>query len=201
MNTISLLTRKFKETRTKDEYKRIADMLIYIRTFNYNKKINEKVVLDVLTILNDGFENGQTLDEIIGFDDKYFIDEIYMSLNKKPYKIFSPKIIGNIILLIFFEIFFTSIEIYKEIFDFKFLFLRILIYISLLAVTFHYEYIYKHSLYEKEKKKKYKKIDMFLYMFLETCLWLNMYRIFEFKYYMLMYLISLYIPIIFSFKE
>lgn len=201
MRTTSLLTRKFKEIRPKEEVDRIKDMLNYIRTSKYPKKVNENVVLDVLILINDGFENGQSLDEIIGNDDKKFIDEIFLNLNEKQYKIFSPKIIFNIILLSLLEILISVMEYDKGIFDYKFLLLRVIIYIAIVGLTFHYEYYFKHYVYDKDKKRKYKYIHMAFLSFFYTLFYFSIFRIFEFKIYMLLYLLPGYFSIQTSFKE
>lgn len=69
---------------SKEDYKRIDNMITYIRSYEFGSdKETEKISLDILYMIEDGINNGQSLDEIIGMDDKEFVDEIFKNFKDK----------------------------------------------------------------------------------------------------------------------
>lgn len=148
--TIRKFREKFANTRTIKEIEKIENIVKYINSFNYPEKVKNDVLFDVLSMLNDGFENGQNFDEIIGDNHKEFVDEIYRNLNKRPYFI-NPKIFYLIIVLPLVDVIMLFYE-QGVVLDERVSFFKLVTFIILGIGTYSYEYLSKHSIYNEKKR-------------------------------------------------
>lgn len=69
-----------------DSQSGMTDIVVYLRVQNISEQLQEEVRRDILDMLLDGQERGETMEQVIGPDYKQFCDEIVSALPKRTWK-------------------------------------------------------------------------------------------------------------------
>ena len=67
------------------DQERVEKIILYIVSKNLDPYVETKIIIDVIDIISDGLDRGMSLEEILGDDDKAFVDDIAAEY-KKSYK-------------------------------------------------------------------------------------------------------------------
>lgn len=69
-----------------DSQAEMTDIVVYLRVQNISEQIQEEVRRDILDMLLDAQERGETMEQVIGPDYKQFCDEIVSALPPRTWK-------------------------------------------------------------------------------------------------------------------
>lgn len=83
LKTNNDLIKNFSNFFSKDELKRIDDIILYIRSSDYSSKVQEELLYDILIMLKDAKQDGKSIDEVIGSDDRIFLEEVFKNIPHK----------------------------------------------------------------------------------------------------------------------
>lgn len=172
MEELKLLFDEFKELLTEQENERFTNLCVYIRGGFYSKKIQDKLILDIGVMIRDGKLNEQTLDQIIGSDDRKFVDEIFKNCGyKKSYKEIIFGVLQGVAVLFFIKFLFSiTVCIYKNSFMVNVTLGEILALIFIIIFSvFYIQYICKNAFNKKISKISFFVCftgNLFLFLFL-----------------------------------
>lgn len=165
---IRSLREKFYNSCNIEENKKIENIVNYIDSFNYPGNVKNDILLDVLSMLNDGLENGQNFDEIIGENHREFVDEIFENINKKPY-IINPKVFYLIITLPLVDVLMLFFE-NGIVWEARLSFFKLFTFTILGIIMYYYEYYSKHSVYDEKMKFRILIVTVILIIFTAFCM-------------------------------
>lgn len=77
------IRKNFSKIFDKDELKRIDNIILYIRSSEYASNIQEEILYDVLIMLKDAKDRGDSIDNTIGDNDEKFLKEIFKNISQK----------------------------------------------------------------------------------------------------------------------
>lgn len=83
MNNNNKLRDEFNKNFTVGELKRIDNIILFIRSSDYSSKVQEELLYDILIMLKEAKERGNSIDEVIGSDEKIFLEEVFKNIPHK----------------------------------------------------------------------------------------------------------------------
>lgn len=87
LKTNNDLVKSFSNLFSKEDLKRIDDIILYIRSSDYTSKVQEELLYDILIMLQDAKQDGKSIDDVIGSDDRLFLEEIFKNIPHKKHGI------------------------------------------------------------------------------------------------------------------
>lgn len=154
----------------KEDYNRIHNIITYIKSYGFERYSDtEKISLDILYMLEDGIKKGKSVDEIIGDNDKEFVDEIFKNIKKKRYFI-NPQIFFLVIVLPLIDVLILFFE-NGIVWDDRLSFFKLFTFLILSVFMYKYEYLSKQSVYDE--KNKFKVLIFFFVLIVLTAIFMR----------------------------